>query len=123
MREMMTKEQWDKLTFKEVLERAEESGVFLNTFTFEVDLFKAGNEDEFAEAINGLTNNKNMHVRFDELSADPDALNAPQFLKDIDSIGKGRLAQRLASIFLEQGVDVSPLYITAALDYIKTKLA
>jgi len=122
MREMMTPEQWDKLTFKEVLGRAGDSGVFLNTFTFEVDLFKTGNEDEFAEAIKGLTNNKKMHVRFDELSTDPESLDAAQFLKDIDSIGKGRLAQRLASIFLEQGVDVSPPYITAALDYMKAKL-
>ncbi len=123
MREMMTPEQWHKLTFKEVLGRAENSGVFLNTFTFELDLFKAGNEDEFAEAIKGLTNNKKMHARFEELSTDPESLDAAQFLKDIDSIGKGRLAQRLASIFLEQGVDVSPPYITAALDYIKVKLA
>jgi putative ATP-dependent endonuclease of OLD family len=122
MREMMTPEQWDKLTFKEVLGRAEDSGVFLNTFTFEVDLFKTGNEDEFAEAIKGLTNNKKMHVRFDELSTDPESLDAAQFLKDIDSIGKGRLAQRLASIFLKQGIDVSPPYITAALDYMKAKL-
>jgi len=123
MREMMTPEQWDKCTFKEVLGRAEDSGVFLNTFTFEVDLFKTGNEDEFAEAIRGLTNNKKMHWRFDELSTDPESLDAAQFLKDIDSIGKGRLAQRLASIFLEQGVDVSPPYITAALDYMQAKLA
>jgi putative ATP-dependent endonuclease of OLD family len=63
-----------------------------------------------------------MHVRFDELSTDPESLDAAQFLKDIDSIGKGRLAQRLASIFLEQGIDVSPPYITAALDYMKAKL-
>jgi len=123
MREILPRAEWNKLTFKGVLQRAEASGVFLNTFTFEVDLFQAGNEDKFAKAVKGLTNNKRMRARFNRLAADPQALDAGQFLKDIDSIGKGRLAQRLAAIFLEDGIDVSPPYITAALNYMKARLA
>jgi putative ATP-dependent endonuclease of OLD family len=64
-----------------------------------------------------------MHARFDELADDPSSLDPKQFLKDIDSIGKGRLAQRLASIFLANKCDVCPPYIEAAFDYLKEKLA
>jgi putative ATP-dependent endonuclease of OLD family len=116
-------EEWEKLSFKEVLERAEDLGVFLNEFTFEVDLFRAGAEDEFAEAIKAITSNKKMHERFGALSDDPDILDPERFLKDIDSLGKGRVAQRLASILLAENADVCPGYIKAALDYMKKKLA
>jgi putative ATP-dependent endonuclease of OLD family len=122
MNHMMDSGEWEQLSFKDILTRAENHGVFLNTFTFEIDLFKAGAEDEFAEAIKGLTSNKKMHERFDDLASDPSGLDPEQFLKDIDSLGKGRVAQRLASIFLAQNPDVCPPYIKAALDYIKAQL-
>jgi putative ATP-dependent endonuclease of OLD family len=120
---LMDSEEWETLSFAKILTRADKYGVFLNTFTFEIDLFKAGAEEEFAEAINGLTSNKKMQERFDYLSLDPSSLDPKQFLKDIDSIGKGRVAQRLASIFLAKDSDICPPYIQAALDFIKAKLA
>jgi putative ATP-dependent endonuclease of the OLD family len=88
-----------------------------------VDLFRAGAEDAFAEAIKGLTSNKKMRAHFDALASDPEALDPTQFLKDIDSVGKGRLAQRLATIFLDRRPTVCPAYIKAALDYMKARLA
>lgn len=115
-------EEWKKLSYNEVLERAEDQGVFLNDFTFEVDMFRAGAE-EFAEAVKELTTNKQMHKRFEALADDPDKLDPKQFLKDIDSLGKGRVAQRLASILLAKSADVCPDYIGAAFDYMKKKLA
>lgn len=123
MLHLIEPEEWKKLSFEEVVARAEKHGVFLNEFTFEIDLFRAGAEDEFAEAIKGLTSNKMMHKRFEALSDEPDKLDPKQFLKDIDSLGKGRVAQRLASILLAEEVDVCPPYIRAALDYMKEKLA
>src|SRR6185312_917909 len=120
---LINSDEWPSLAFADVLGRAKKHGVFLNDFTFEVDLFKAGAEDEFAEAIRGLTTNTKMHERFDELAADPESIDPEQFLKDIDSLGKGRVAQRLASIFLSHGSDVCPPYIAAALEYMKAKLA
>ncbi|MEI9974854.1 MAG: TOPRIM nucleotidyl transferase/hydrolase domain-containing protein [Ignavibacteriota bacterium] len=123
MQHLMTPTAWNGKTFKQVLTAATAHGVFLNDFTFEVDLFKADTEDEFAATIKGLTSNKKMHERFDELSADPNILDPKQFLKDIESVGKGRFAQRLASIFLAGGSDVCPPYIVSALDYMKAKLA
>jgi len=123
MRPLMDVQEWDSLSFEEILAKSEEYGVFLNDFTFEIDLFKEGAEDAFAEAIKQLTTNKKMHKRFDDLSADPDSLDPKQFLKDIESLGKGRVAQRLASIFLAHGTDVCPPYIKSALDHMKAKLA
>jgi len=96
--------------------------VFLNEFTFEIDLFQAGAKDEFAEAIKGLTGNKKMHARFNALALNPDSLDPTQFLKDIESVGKGRVAQRLASIFVASESDVCPPYIKAALDYLQERL-
>jgi putative ATP-dependent endonuclease of the OLD family len=123
MEHVLDSEEWEKLSFKEVLDLAEEQGVFLNEFTFEIDLFKAGAEEEFAETVKGLTENKKMHKRFEALVDDPGTLDPKQFLKDIDSLGKGRIAQRLASVLLAGEVDICPPYIAAALDYMKGKLA
>jgi putative ATP-dependent endonuclease of OLD family len=64
-----------------------------------------------------------MLARFDKLSADPATLDPKAFLKDLDSLGKGRVAQRLASIFLREDSQICPPYIKAALDYLKAKLA
>ena len=122
MRSLMDKAAWKKLSFEKTLERAKKYGVFLNEFTFEIDLFQAGAKDEFAEAIKGLTGNKKMHARFNALALNPDSLDPTQFLKDIESVGKGRVAQRLASIFVASESDVCPPYIKAALDYLQERL-
>lgn len=116
-------EKKEGITFDEVLMLAPKHGVFLNQFTFEVDLFKTGAEGEFFEAISGLTSNKKMKSRFDALSQAPDSLDPVQFLKDIDSIGKGRVAQRLASIITAKEIDVCPTYIEDALKFLRVKLA
>jgi putative ATP-dependent endonuclease of the OLD family len=99
----LDKEEWDALSFEEILAQAGDNGVFLNDFTFEIDLFKTGAEDEFAAAINGLTTNKKMRKRFEDLSKDPDKLDPGRFLKDIESVGKGRFAQRLNSSRVQEG--------------------
>lgn len=114
--------EWDELSISDVLKAAPNLGIFLNDYTFEIDLFREGTEDEFAQAMKGLTDNKAMHKRFDNLSKHPEALDPHQFLKDIDSVGKGRFAQRLASLLLAAGNDVCPSYIKAALDYMQAKL-
>jgi putative ATP-dependent endonuclease of OLD family len=55
MRLLMEKDTFEPLSFDEVLEQAPGHGVFINTFTFEVDLFKAGAQAEFAVVIKALT--------------------------------------------------------------------
>lgn len=122
MNKVLPEALWVAKSFEEVLALAPEYGVFLNDFTFEVDLFKAGSADQFSKAIKALTTNKAMHKRFAALAADPTSLDAKPFLKDIDSIGKGRLAQRLAATLLVDGVDACPPYIKEALRYLRGKL-
>lgn len=119
---LMKKAEYDPATFESVLKKASEFGVFLNTFTFEIDLFNAGAQSEFAEAMHALTSNSKIHTRFDNLAKNPTKLNAEAFLKDINSVGKGRLAQRMASILSRNKKAVCPQYIKSALDYIKGKI-
>lgn len=115
-------EEWDEATFDEVLESAPQYGVFVNDFTFEIDLFKNGAHKAFAEAIKDLTTNKKIHDRFEKLAEDSDSLNPKQFLKDINSVGKGRFAQHLAAVLQKENIDVCPPYIADALAYLKGKM-
>jgi putative ATP-dependent endonuclease of OLD family len=109
-------------SFQEDLALAPKYGVFLNDFTFEVDLFNEGASSFFLNAVKDLSTNKKMHARFEVLDTDPSSLNVPQFLKDIESVGKGRFAQRLAAVIDKGDADVCPQYIKDALDYLREKL-
>jgi putative ATP-dependent endonuclease of OLD family len=122
MREVLSKASWKELDFDDVLELAPRHGIFLNEFTFEVDVFNVGAEEYFLKAALALSTNKKMHARFKALDNDPTTLDEKQFLKDIDSIGKGRFAQRLAAVILADKADVCPNYIKNALEYMREKL-
>ncbi len=118
----MDNEWWENASIEDVLEAAPEHGVFLNVFTFEVDLFNSGAEEVFSEAIAGLTDNKKMKARFEALAEAPSDIDTEQFLKDINSLGKGRVAQRIASILIEKQINVCPPYIQDALAFLKSAL-
>lgn len=122
MRRLLSPDDWSSMSYEEILKAAPKYGVFLNEFTFEVDLFYCDAEKIFKRTVEALTTNKAMHKRFAALEADPSTFEAKQFLKDIDSIGKGRVAQRLASEMLAAKFDSCPEYIEQAIDYLKSKL-
>jgi putative ATP-dependent endonuclease of OLD family len=122
MRALLPPKTWDDLTGNNLLKLAPSRGVFLNEFTFEVDVFNAGAEEHFQKTAKGLSANKKMHARFKALAEDPDSLDEKLFLKDIDSIGKGRFAQRLASTLRAADADVCPTYVKDALEYMREKL-
>lgn len=122
MQHLLSTNAWKSLSFQEVIDVAPDYGVFLNEFTFEVDVFKGGAQEHFLTAVQSLSTNKKMHARFNSLVADPSSLDEKSFLKDIDSIGKGRFAQRLASALNVAQTDVCPSYIKSALEYMKEKL-
>ena len=48
-------------------------------------------------------------------AADPGSLDHTAFLGDIQAVGKGRFAQRLATVIEESGSDACPDYIERAL--------
>jgi putative ATP-dependent endonuclease of OLD family len=108
--------------FEKVLDSAPNHGVFLNNFTFEIDLFINGAHELFAETMKGLTTNRRIHSRFDRLAENPDNLDAKQLLKDINSVGKGRFAQRLSTVLERKDIDICPPYIADALAYLKGKM-
>ena len=90
-------------------------GIFLNDHTLEVDLFN----DDFAQSIIDTLREGNLgptrRDRIDAWEADQDALDVPRFLAMVESIGKGRFAQRLASRI---GDKEPPEYIRAAIEFV-----
>lgn len=111
-------EVWDNQEFADLLAMAPENGVFMNTHTLEVDLFQAGLGPEFALAIDSLECANALKKRMRDWADDPDSLEVPRFLADLNRIGKGRVAQRLAAVIAETGTDACPNYIRLALEHV-----
>ncbi len=95
--------------------RSEEYGIFSNANTLEVDMFS----DDFIAPILETMREAGLSAEragwVDSWEEDPEALNATQYLKIIDSVGKGRFAQRLASRV--EGID-PPTYIANAIQFV-----
>lgn len=118
MEPLIDKKLWDAASFDEILNIAPKNGVFINTHTFEVDLFKCGLAGKFVEAMNGLTVSKQMQERMQAWAADIDNLDIDVFLRDIETLGKGRFAQRLASIILGSGIKKCPKYVLEGIKFV-----
>lgn len=115
---LVDKETWDANEFDDLLEMAPSYGVFLNSHTFEVDLFRAGLQAAFAESMSEVGVSALMRRRMKQWAAKPASLNVRRFLRDIESVGKGRFAQRLASVIVDSGVKVCPEYIANGVKYV-----
>lgn len=96
-------------------DRFEEHGVFTNSHTLEIDLF----EGDFAVAIIETLREEGFGTKRTEIidgwEADLSTLDAKSLLAMIDSIGKGRFAQRLATRI--DGIAV-PSYIGDAIKHV-----
>ncbi len=97
------------------LKLAKKNGLFINKYTFEVDLFKSGHHKEICKTIIELTESDAIKERAREFGRSPGSLDAKQFLNDIKTIGKGRLAQRLAANLVEKDC---PVYIKRAIKHV-----
>ena len=95
--------------------KCEESGVFSNTHTLEIDLF----QDGFAAAIIATLRERNFSAArkalIDGWEADPETLDPKALLDMIEVIGKGRFAQRLMSHM--DGIE-PPAYISNAIRFV-----
>jgi putative ATP-dependent endonuclease of the OLD family len=118
---LIDKTLWDAASFDEILKIAPKNGVFMNTHTFEVDLFKCGLAGKFVEAMNGLSVSKQMQERMQAWAADIGDLDIDVFLRDIETIGKGRFAQRLASIIHGSGIKTCPKYVLEGIKFVADK--
>lgn len=113
---------WEAQDFESLLALAPKYGVFMNRHTFEVDLFKCGLQDAFAEAMEGLGRNAKAKERMKGWAIDPNTLAVETFLKDIENVGKGRFAQRLASIIFKSNLTNCPPYISDGVTYVSSKI-
>lgn len=100
------------------LAKSEEYGIFLNQHTFEIDLFNSGAYRCMCETLSVLTSNGKAKKRALEWSKAPTTINKSRFLKDIEAIGKGRFAQRLASHIKDTQC---PEYIRKAIQYVANR--
>jgi putative ATP-dependent endonuclease of OLD family len=101
------------------LVRASKFGLFVGDHTFETDLFKSGRHRSMCNVLAQLTTSKIVKVRAKSWKADPDSLNRDRFISDIEKIGKGRFAQRLAT---QVKGSFWPKYIQRAVEYLQSKV-
>lgn len=118
---LVDKATWAANEFADLLKMAPVNGIFMNTHTFEVDLFKSGLGNEFAEVMNMVGTSEPMKDRMRNWASDTDCLDVDAFLVDIETVGKGRFAQRLASIIAESGTEFCPDYIAKGIEYVANR--
>jgi len=104
----------------ELIKKAPEYGIFLNGYTFEIDLFHSGRHKSMCQTLIELTDNKAIIKRAEKWAEKPETLDAKQFLKDISTIGKGRFAQRLTANMKNK---CCPSYIKGAIDYVASRIS
>jgi len=93
-------------------------GLFLNEYTFEVDLFKCGRHKSMSKTLIELAESQAAKERAEGWRDDPRTLNAKALLSDIEAIGKGRFAQRLAGHLRSTHC---PGYIKEAIEYVVSR--
>jgi putative ATP-dependent endonuclease of OLD family len=116
--ELITGEVPDYEDGEALLVAAEDMGIFLNDYTFEVDLFKCGCHESLCNTLSELTTNLMAKKRAAAWKESPKTLEPEQMLKDIDAIAKGRFAQRLAARLTG---DACPKYIRDAVTFLAAK--
>lgn len=99
---------------------AADAGLFLNEHTLEVDLFRNGHHREMVETLAELTRNAACRARARRWGEDPATLVPARLLADIETVGKGRFAQRLAA-HLNAGLQ-PPAYIAGAIRFVVERL-
>lgn len=115
LEELMEPREFARLSPEERLTRAPEFGVFINNHTLELDLWDSGCHTSMCRTLIELTDNSAARVRAENWLQAPGTLDKERFLKDIEDVGKGRYAQRLAS-HIDAGC--CPRYIKEAIQYV-----
>jgi putative ATP-dependent endonuclease of the OLD family len=108
-----------KIDRDETVRKAARHGIFLNNYTFEVDLFRCGRYEVMCDTLIALTTNHRARDRAMQWKDRPASLEPEQFLKDIEEIGKGRFAQRLATLLTGRAC---PPYIRKAINYVARRI-
>ncbi len=112
---------WQAKDFDGRLAIAPKYGVCMNSHTFEVDLFKSGLHEAFAKAMDSLGGSTRARERMKRWAKTPTRLDVEPFLTDIENVGKGRFAQRLASVIADSGLTACPKYVLNGVKYVASK--
>lgn len=112
---------WKANDFDKLLAMAPKYGVCMNAHTFEVDLFQSGLHEAFAEAMEDVSGSARARERMKGWAGDPKTLEVETFLRDIEAVGKGRFAQRLASVIIASDLKACPSYIITGVKYVASK--
>jgi putative ATP-dependent endonuclease of the OLD family len=100
-------------------DRCEEFGVFSNISTLEVDLFEGGFAAPIIDTLKETPFGTDRKKLLDAWEKKPKDLDKIEYLKMIETIGKGRFAQRLAS----RASGLKPLgYIERAIKFVADRV-
>jgi len=101
---------------------AKDDGVFVTSHTLEVAIFNCGRHVSLTKTIVELSDNKQAHKRAETWRNDRASLDTTQLLKDIEAIGKGRFAQRLASHIARNRATTCPDSLKEAIGYVAAQV-
>jgi putative ATP-dependent endonuclease of OLD family len=102
----------------EQLDLARKNGLFVNEYTLEVDLFDCGRHKSICKTLAELAPSDVAKGRAQQWSDDPKNFDPKRLLADIEQIGKGRFAQRLAS---NMTGNRCPSYIKEAIEHVVSR--
>ena len=105
----------DELDEARIEELAEESGIFLNSHTLEVDLYDGGLAHHILTTLSEAGFGQGTRDRIQEWKARPTEVEPRSLLQLIDTVGKGRFAQRLAPLLFDAE---PPDYIVKAIRFV-----
>ena len=114
------RERLDEPDENDLRQIAREFGIFMDQDTLEIDLFR---HDDFSDVMietlreGGFGPTRTRWI--DEWEEDPDSLDRENFLALVETIGKGRFAQRLASRIV--GLE-PPEFIRDAITFVRTRV-
>jgi putative ATP-dependent endonuclease of OLD family len=89
-----------------------------------VDLFNAGQYSNIVEAHRQLSKKRSARSKMSEWADVHDAIDgddATRYLSYIERLGKGRFAQRLASVIAKSGEKACPEYVLKGVRHVAAK--
>lgn len=101
-----------------LFDEARADGVFVTDHTLEVAIFKCGRKVSVTTTIEQLSRNKKARQRAASWRDNPGSVDIKRMLADIEAIGKGRFAQRLASRIAKGKATSCPESVKEAIAYV-----
>lgn len=105
-----------------LFDEATSDGVFVTGHTLEVAIFKCGRKVSITKTIEELSRNKKARQRAASWRDKPESLDADRLLSDVEAIGKGRFAQRVASRLSKVKGNACPDSVKEAIAYVAERV-